>query len=197
EFIETCVRNTGMGIPFTELEKIFDPFYQVMEGDIPATVGTGIGLSLVKGITEIHHGIVIAESSPGEWAQFRVILPLGKEHLLPEEIFADYISSEHLDNYMDYETSEVEATKDVPQVQNKKKFTILLIDDNDEIRDYIRQRLIDSYNVLEASNGKEGLSTAIRVLPDLVISDIMMPEIDGLQLCLQLKKDIITSHIPV
>lgn len=197
EFVQTCVKNTGKGIPAGELEKIFDPFYQVMDSDNRHAVGTGIGLSLVKGITELHHGVVYAESAMGEWSQFKVILPLGSNHLAEHEINKDYVSSEHVNNYIYYEPSVGEEKLYVPETLNKGRFTLLLVDDNDDIREYIKTSLQNYYNITEASNGKEGLLKAKEIMPDLIISDIMMPEVDGLQLCQQLKRDLHTSHIPI
>ncbi len=198
EFVETRIRNSGKGIPQEEYEKIFDPFYQMAENTGETYAGTGIGLSLVKGITELHHGIVSVDSIPGESTTFRVILPAGKDHLSPDEIQSDYIPSENIINYHILDESyEQEISVSAPIVQSKHKYTILLIDDNADIRDYLRSRLIKEYNIIEASDGKEGLAKALEKMPDLIISDIMIPEIDGLQLCLKLKTDISTCHIPI
>lgn len=198
EFVETQIKNSGKGIPEEEYEKIFDPFYQMAENAGQISAGTGIGLSLVKGITELHHGIVSVDSIPDEWTIFRVILPVGKDHLTPDEIQHDYIPSEDISNYhlLD-ESYEEEIAISAPIVQNKNKYTILLIDDNANIRHYLKSRLIKEYNIIEASDGNEGLTKALKKIPDLIISDIMIPEIDGLQLCLKLKTDISTCHIPI
>jgi signal transduction histidine kinase/AraC-like DNA-binding protein len=195
EFVEVVVRNTGKGIPVKELDKIFDPFYQVSE-DGQSAVGTGIGLSLVRGIAELHHGAVCVESAPGEGAAFSVYLPMGKAHLTDSEIVTDYIGSEHVNHYL---PSDESFSDTIPETidETDKKHTILVIDDNADIRHYIKMQLANFYHVIEASNGKEGLEKAVRQMPDLIISDIMMPEIDGLQLCLKLKNDIHTSHIPI
>jgi YesN/AraC family two-component response regulator len=167
------------------------------DDNIRLAAGTGIGLSLVKGITEMHHGIVSVESEPGEWASFRVILPVGNQHFSPDEIFNDYVPSEHISNYLQPDDSYGEDEIPAPTVYNTTKFTLLLIDDNADIRQYIKSRLSNDYNIIEAADGKEGLTKAMQRMPDLIISDIMMPEIDGLQLCLKLKNDIHTSHIPI
>ncbi len=195
EFIRVNVSNSGKGIPAKELDKIFDPFYQVAE-DGQSSVGTGIGLSLVKGIIDLHHGIVCVFSTPGEGALFCVILPVGNSYLSPDEIIKDYIGSEHINNYLLPNDQYDEAIPE-PMKDHYRKYTVLVIDDNSDIRSYIRSQLQNYYHIIEASNGKAGLEKAIRQIPDLVISDIMMPEIDGLQLCLKLKNDIHTSHIPI
>ena len=197
EFVETRIKNSGKGILEKELEKIFDPFYQVMDGNTNPAAGTGIGLSLVKGITEMHHGVVIVESIPDEWAMFRVILPKGNSHFPPDEIFNDYIPSEHISNYLLPDDVCAEDGDPLPVVQNRKKYTILLIDNNADIRRYIKSQLCSNYNIIEAADGKEGLAKAMDKMPDLIISDIMMPEIDGLQLCMKLKNELHTSHIPI
>ena len=195
EYIEVGIRNTGKGIPSKELDKIFDPFYQVTENG-QTSAGTGIGLSLVKGIVELHHGIVCVSSTLGEGALFRVFLPVGNGHLLPDEIIKDYLGSEHINHYLLPGDSYKE---DIPEPvdDHQKKYTILIIDDNADIRQYLKMQLQNTYFIKEAANGRDGLEKAIRLMPDLVISDIMMPEIDGLQLCLKLKNDIHTSHIPI
>lgn len=198
EFVETQIKNSGKGIPEEEYDKIFDPFYQMADNTGQTWAGTGIGLSLVKGITELHHGIVSVDSIPGEWTTFRVILPIGKDHFTPDEIQCDYIPSEDISNYhlLD-ENYEEELSISPPIVQSKNKYTILLIDDNVDIRIYLRSRLVKEYNIIEASDGDEGLTKALEKMPDIIISDIMIPEIDGLQLCLKLKNDISTCHIPI
>jgi signal transduction histidine kinase/ligand-binding sensor domain-containing protein/AraC-like DNA-binding protein len=195
EFIEISISNSGKGIPVKEIEKIFDPFYRIAE-DEQSSVGTGIGLSLVKGIVDMHYGGIYVESSPGEGVKFRVFLPLGSDHLDPEQMISDYRGSEHIDHYLiDENSPDEEFIENIDE--STKKQTILVIDDNNDIRNYIKSNLKNRYNVCEAGNGKEGLEKASRIIPDLIISDIMMPEIDGLQLCGKLKTDIHTSHIPI
>lgn len=193
-FVEIAVSNTGKGIPPKELEKIFDPFYQVAV-DGQSAVGTGIGLSLVKGITELHHGVVCVESTPGESAIFRVFLPLGKAHLKEEEILKDYLGSEHTNHYLP--SAETYEELEPAHAPEDRSCTILVVDDNADIRQYVRSQLEAVYLVITAGDGNEGLDKAVTQMPDLIISDIMMPGIDGLQLCSKLKNNIQTSHIPV
>lgn len=196
EFVETRIKNSGKGIPEEEYDKIFDPFYQMAENTSETWAGTGIGLSLVKGITELHHGIVSVDSVPGEFTTFSIILPVGKGHLTPDEIQRDYIPSENITNYHLFDEGYEEEIS-TPAVPNKNKYTILIIDDNNDIRDYLKSQLVKEYNIIEASDGNEGFTKALKKMPDLIISDIMIPEIDGLQLCQRLKTDIHTCHIPI
>jgi len=194
-YVEIAVNNTGKGIPVKDQEKIFDPFYQVEE-DGKSAVGSGIGLSLVRGITELHHGAVCVDSSPGEGAIFRIFLPVGKDHLKEEQLNKEYLGSEHTNHYLPSgDTFEEELP--TPLNEDKKANTILVIDDNADIRQYIKTQLQNTHHILMAKDGNEGLEKAINQMPDLVISDIMMPGIDGLQLCTKLKNNIYTSHIPI
>lgn len=198
DFVVTQITNSGKGIPEEEYDKIFDPFYQMTDNTNQTPAGTGIGLSLVKGITELHHGIVSVNSVQNEWTTFKVILPIGKEHFATHEIQSGYIPSENISNYHLLDESLEDDFSISKQIaQNKNKHTVLLIDDNNDIRSYLKSRLTKEYNIIEASDGNEGLSKALKKTPDIIISDIMIPEIDGLQLCLQLKKNISTCHIPI
>jgi len=190
-YITLEIKNSGEGIAQDELEKIFIPFYQVAQNEHSAS-GTGLGLSLSKSIIEVHHGVIWAESPGGKGAIFRCILPIDKE-LFRDEDFANEIGS----------TSDFPYSVDVSKENGeegdikKKVYTILVVEDNIDVRRYIVSHLKDSYNVMEASNGIEALEKAINHLPDLIISDLMMPKMDGMEFCEKIKHDIRTSHIPV
>jgi DNA-binding response OmpR family regulator len=195
-FIEIIVQDNGRGISENELNNIFDPFYQV-QGDGFIHVGTGIGLNLTKGIVELHYGTIFVESKESQGATFRVIIPIGPEHLKPDEITSDFKNSEDISHYalpdVLLDDSEMSENSEI----SRKKHSILVIEDNQDVRNYIKKHLWSTYTVYEATNGEEGMERAIKYMPDLVISDIMMPKVDGLQLCRKLKNDIHTSHIPI
>lgn len=192
------VKDSGKGIDKEELTKVFERFFQAKG----AASGTGIGLALVKSFVELHHGEVRVESELGKGTCFIVLLPRQQEGFVeePQSEAADKSSSSFSDDgslqYID--DGERHGGK-LQQIisEHVEKPTILIIDDNNDIRQYERTLLQDYYFVLEASDGREGLEIARKEVPDLVICDVMMPVMDGLEFTQQLKTNTATSHIPV
>ncbi len=205
EIAEISVQDNGIGIPEEQLDKIFDRFYQLDNRLSKEYDGTGVGLSLTKELVELHKGKILVESEEGKGSMFRVILPMGKEHLLEEEI-TDVDTLDKSEEISGGGTR-VQESKDAAPSIIKNKFdinsiskespTLLIIEDNEDVRRYIKGILNDLYIIKEASDGEEGLEKAFDVIPDLIISDIMMPKRDGIQLCHNIKSDSRTSHIPV
>ncbi len=193
--VKVTVTDDGKGIPLESINYIFTNFYQAEQG-----IGTGIGLALTKSLVELHKGKIRAKSIPSK-AQvpgkttFTVWLQLGKNHLNQNDI----ISTPHFENTIHYDSSYRDESFIEPVSVIDKEITtsILLVEDNDEVRDFLRQSLEKQYHILESENGLEGWKKAIQALPDLIISDVMMPVMDGLELCDKLKTDSRTSHIPV
>ncbi len=196
------VKDTGTGIPPEELDKVFDRFYQVDSSQIRVHEGSGLGMALAKELTELHHGRIMVDSKEGKGTTFTVWLPLGKAHLLKQEIkdtvkiearkripIDQNISKDHRVLEAENKAAPVDATNNNP--------LILVVEDNTDMRHFIRNILEAHYQVGEAENGKEGIILAQELLPDLIISDIMMPKMDGYQLCEQLKTDELTSYIPI
>ncbi|MDR1632535.1 MAG: response regulator [Dysgonamonadaceae bacterium] len=181
-YTEIEVSDTGCGIPATELEKIFDRYYQV-KGKNQAS-GTGIGLSLVKNLATVHQGFISAESEEGKGSSFKFRLVTGNTY---PGVPHDVVETLHAPSL---QSDEMEETR------NGKKI-MLIVEDNADILHYIRDTFAGDYLVLTAEDGKAGLEYAFNHIPDVVISDIMMPEISGLELCAALKKDVRTCHIPV
>lgn len=177
------VKDTGSGVEPAHLPYIFDRFYQVHD-HTKFHEGTGIGLSLVKELVTLMRGTIHVESAPGQGTLFRISLPVTQIQVnveTPEATITGETSlREELERHLEFE-----------------KETILVIEDNDDMRSYIREHLRHDYHVLEAVNGKDGFSVACREIPDLIISDIMMPEMDGITFCGLAKKDERTSHIPI
>ena len=194
EYMLIEVIDTGTGIPETELERIFDPFYQVHKKNHSQPFGTGIGLNLSKGVIEMHYGTIWASNMPDKGAAFRVVMPMGKSHLKENELISDFKNSEDSSHYLIPDTSPVRQN-DLPEKQ--PKHTILIVEDNLDVRHYISSHLCKYYTIHEATNGKDAMQMAIEHLPDLIVSDIMMPIMDGMQLCHQLKNDLRTGHIPI
>ena len=200
--VTISVKDSGAGIPPKDIPHIFDRFYQVEISLKSAKKGgTGIGLALSKSIVEAHHGKIWAESIPDRGAQFFVQLPRGEAHFKPDEKISNFEDSESITNYLTRD-AELEksllssSTKEV--IPNKEKRPILLlVEDNPEIRNYLGENLQADYSIEEAGDGSEGLKKALANPPDLILADISMPVMDGIEMCAKLKTDIKTSHIPV
>ncbi len=188
------IEDNGKGIPEKDIEFIFDRFFQL--GSIEKKrVGTGVGLSLSKDIVELHHGSIKVRSRNGSGVIFKVVLPLGNAHFSAKEMIqgVDSIDMGTL-NYLNLSTIETKETdilfcEDLP--------SILLVEDNQELRRFIKNIFEDTCNIFEAENGITGIETAENNPIDLIISDVMMPIIDGVEMCAILKSNIKTSHIPI
>ena len=185
------VKDNGEGIPREKLPYIFDRFYQAGKH----TSGTGIGLALVKGIAELHGGSVSVESVPGEGATFFIRIPIRHEGA---EILESRDAAEFTERFQDvYRAADTSLEEAASSVTESDRPTILVVDDNSDLREFIGTLLQGEYRIIKASDGKEALDKATRELPDLVVSDVMMPVMDGLELCKSLKGQFSTSHIPV
>ena len=201
------VKDTGKGISQDEADKIFERFFQAKG----AASGTGIGLALVKSFVELHHGEARVESEPGKGSDFIVVIPREQEG--DSQVIHNDVDI--VDNSANASASEGKNVVDESVLQyiddgnrsrgkvqllvseNTNRPTVLVVDDNTDIRQYERTILQDEYIVLEAADGKEGLTVAMKEVPDLVICDVMMPVMDGLEFTEQLKTNTATSHIPV
>ncbi|GAA4825126.1 two-component regulator propeller domain-containing protein [Algivirga pacifica] len=196
------IQDNGIGIPEDYLSDIFDRYYRI--GESMQVNGTGIGLALAKGIVELHGGMIEAESTMKTEGQegcttFTIQLPLGEEHISEEELLDtfDEPSTSWSRFLVEKENSIEEDILSDRVVTAEKHHTILLVEDNQEIRRYMSTLLQETYHVLQAPNGQVGWELAQRHLPDLVISDVMMPVMDGIHLCKMIKTTVDTSHIPV
>ena len=201
------VRDTGKGISQDEADKIFERFFQAKG----AASGTGIGLALVKSFVELHHGEARVESEPGKGSDFIVVIPRKQEgdsqvihndvDIVDNSANASASVSKNVvdESVLQYIDDGDRSRGKVQQLvsENTNRPTVLVIDDNTDIRQYERTLLQDEYVVLEAADGKEGLAVALKEVPDLVICDVMMPVMDGLEFTKQLKTNTATSHIPV
>lgn len=201
------VRDTGKGISQDEADKIFERFFQAKG----AASGTGIGLALVKSFVELHHGEARVESEPGKGSDFIVVIPREQEgdsqvihndvDIVDNSVNASASTGKNVvdESVLQYIDDGDRSRGKVQQLvnENTNRPTVLVIDDNTDIRQYERTLLQDEYIVLEAADGKEGLAVALKEVPDLVICDVMMPVMDGLELTERLKTNTATSHIPV
>ena len=195
KFIEIKVIDSGIGIPANAVNKIFDVFYQAKLPVGYESIGTGIGLALTKELVELLKGKIDVESKENIGSTFTVKLPLetveiNESEINKSELLSEGELTENNNVNLNNELKEGKEIKyDIP--------FILLIEDNEDVRNYLRSELSRDYNVLEAGNGKEGMQIALEETPDIIISDIMMPIMDGLEFCKRLKNDTRISHIPV
>ncbi|MEM6647068.1 MAG: two-component regulator propeller domain-containing protein [Bacteroidota bacterium] len=192
-----AVRDTGCGIAPEDLPHLFDRFYQVADGQAQPYEGTGIGLALVKELVEAHHGTVTVTSDVGKGSNFGITLPLGRAHLRPDEILEPSIRP--LGDGVQVPMQDVAVqVADYPHPNGEaERPTVLLVEDNEDLRTYLRERLAEHYDVVEAANGAEGFRKACEVDPALIISDVMMPEINGLDLLRRLKAHETLQTVPV
>lgn len=182
-YIQTKVIDTGIGIPERDLPHVFDRFYQVTDDMSNNKPGSGIGLHLVKEYTVLHEGYVSVESISGAGSIFCVAIPVD---LYPDRDIQEPI----LDKDVEVDSGEMVQSTEV-------KPLLLIVEDNNEFRYFLREQLNDWYCVIDAANGEDGEQLAIEKNPDLIISDIMMPRVDGMELCRRIKTNLQTSHIPI
>lgn len=185
------VSDTGRGIAKEDLERIFERFYRV---DKIKPDGSGIGLTLVKAFAEIHGGTVSAQSTPGKGATFTVAIPIAHAAAAPNGEGAE-IALSAAD--ITQELTDIEEPDAAEQPAGETAPSILLIDDNADIRTLVGGLLRDRCVILQASNGKAGIRLASKYTPDLIICDVMMPDLDGMEVCRRLKSELSTSHIPI
>jgi signal transduction histidine kinase/DNA-binding response OmpR family regulator len=193
------VSDTGNGISPDQIDHIFDRFYQAESSR--GFMGTGLGLSLSKEFVDLHHGVIEVKSSIGEGTTFTIHLPLGNAHLSTSEKIETPINETkkkqiqrnnkiHINPVLDTGEKKVETNFE-------EKPTILLVEDENDVREYIKDSLVIHYHILEAENGRQALDIIRENEPDLIVSDIMMPKMDGLELTRTLKTDLKTCHIPI
>lgn len=175
EYTEIEIADTGIGIPQEDISRIFERYYQTnIRKNMP---GFGIGLALVKNLVDLHEGTILVDSEPNVGSSFRV-------RLITNNSYPDAI---HINTNLKESIDEEKSSKPI----------VLVVEDEGDIRDYIAEALMGAYDVIVAENGEQGCQVAFTSIPDIVISDIMMPVKDGIELCKEIKNNIATSHIPV
>ena len=200
--VEIKVSDTGKGIPEALLDKIFDRFYRVGDPDTGEIEGTGLGLALTKELVELYRGNISVESEMGKGSCFTVILPVSVALFRDKEI-VKLSSEENIISEVRTPVHKHEDYKDTGSLEHKipvatkDKAVILIVEDNDDLRNYVSRNLESTYSILSAENGKVGLDIAHKEIPDLIICDVMMPVMDGMQMCKLLKTDERTDHIPL
>ena len=193
EYASLRVFNSGSYIPKDKQNEVFEHFYKIN----PDSEGSGIGLALVQALVASHNGTISVESTEGEGTTFLIRLPFSQEQVSAKAVYDSNYIETHLDLLPSLPASyeKLKLPTVVPSAPEKP--TVLIVEDNEDMRQFIRYILSDSYNLIEAENGEEGFEVAKKHLPDVVISDVMMPKTDGFDLCQLLKTNVATNHIPV
>lgn len=203
--LRLTVRDYGEGIAPEYIDKIFDPFFQVRQGNVGRLFGSGIGLSLAKYVVGLHHGRIWAESRPGEGATFFVELALGREAYTTDQVtfVEEGVDPATLQlekgSVKPLDTASSNPLADAPGNDSGEELegiVILVAEDDEDLRHYLIDQLENTYHVLTAPDGQSGLELATEKLPDLILSDIMMPHMDGMEFCTHIKNNPQTAHIP-
>ena len=187
------VFNNGSYIPKDKQNEVFEHFYKIN----PDSEGSGIGLALVQALVASHNGTISVESTEGEGTTFVIRLPFSQEQVSAKAVYDSNYIETHLDLLPSLPASAEKLKLPTASPSALEKPTVLIVEDNEDMRQFIRYILSDSYNLIEAENGEEGFEVAKKHLPDVVISDVMMPKTDGFDLCQLLKTNVATNHIPV
>lgn len=190
------VRDTGPGIRAEDLPHLFDRFHQADDSVLRRHPGTGIGLALARQIVELHGGRIDVESEPGFGSEFVVTLPLGRAHLRPADVADALPASPHEVHVpaLDEPTADHAGESRPPEDASA---AVLVVEDDPDVRAYVCEALADRFDVIQAENGREGLERAREAVPDLIVTDVMMPEMDGYAFCQALKSDRVLDHVPV
>ena len=187
------VFNSGSYIPKDKQNEVFEHFYKIN----PDSEGSGIGLALVQALVASHNGTISVESTEGEGTTFVIRLPFSQEQVSAKAVYDSNYIETHLDLLPSLPASAEKLKLPTASPSALEKPTVLIVEDNEDMRQFIRYILSDNYNLIEAENGEEGFEVAKKHLPDVVISDVMMPKTDGFDLCQLLKTNVATNHIPV
>ena len=196
---EIYVSDDGRGVPDAQKGKIFEAFYQMPDDKVATATGTGIGLALTKGIIELHHGTIKVESELGKGSSFIIRLHLGNAHFSQEEISK---KTEAVQQIEQAQTSEIDASlkaelEENAPIKRMPDVKMVIVEDNASIREMLENIFRPFYQVLTAADGEEGLKLVQKEMPNIVVSDVVMPKMSGTELCKQIKNDFNTCHIPV
>jgi|GEM_PF-3525128 len=196
-YFELTITDSGTGIPTDKLKQIFNRFYHLNTSDTSSREGTGIGLALTKALIDIHDGEIHTASTVDEGSIFRVLLPIQTQIPKIGVTLKETSCKTPTENEENVSLHLQECDSDPTTEALDELETILLVEDNPDLREYIRLEIGEQYTLLEAENGEEGLEIAFNTIPDLIISDISMPKMDGFEFCSAIKQNTTTSHIPI
>jgi signal transduction histidine kinase/ligand-binding sensor domain-containing protein/AraC-like DNA-binding protein/AmiR/NasT family two-component response regulator len=204
EYVEITIRDNGIGIPTEHRRHLFERFYRIERHDSIIRRGTGIGLALTKELVDLHKGEIMVESEENKGTCFVILLPSGKDHWSDDQMIETGFENKRVpDSFQpfvlteEHEYAQKYSGQKIKMYHDKKNPIILLVEDEADVRTFIREYFEINYQIIEASNGIEGLDMAIRNNPEIIISDVIMPLMDGVEMCQKLKEDIRTSHIPI
>jgi len=204
DYLEITIRDNGIGIPEEHKRHLFERFYRIERHDSIIRRGTGIGLALTKELVDLHKGKLMIESEENKGTCFIIQLPAGKKNWTDDQTIATGIENKNASGSIQpfVLTEEHEYAQRYSDLKNKMYYdknhpVILIVEDESDVLTFIREYLGINYHVIEAANGIEGLEMAVRSNPDIIISDVIMPLMDGIEMCKKLKENIITSHIPI
>lgn len=194
DYVTISVSDHGTGISKDKLKLLFTRFESFTANHWEKIPGTGIGLSLTRELVDLHKGTIEVESEPGKGSTFKLVFRKGMQHFDKDVEFLlnDYQEESCKNNALNTTDEEV----NILEIERSDKMSILIAEDNEELRVFLKKSLESDYDIIEAENGKIALNKAKSIIPDLIVSDIMMPEMDGIELATLIKKDINTSHIP-
>ena len=196
DYVEIEVSDNGIGLQEEEINRIFDRFYQVRNGENSSSTGTGIGLNLTRSLVELHYGKITAKNNEGGvGSSFTIRIPLGKDHIPTKDIEATGSGSD-VEVTPHTQVTNIEQ-EDLGNIRSKSKRRILIVEDDEEIRHYLHRELGNDFHIQECDNGKDGLAMILQKAPDLVISDVMMPDLDGMSLCKKIKQNVNINHVPI
>lgn len=195
EHVLVAVEDSGAGIPPDQIKRIFERFYQIDSSKTRLQEGAGIGLALTKELAELHKGRIEVNSETGQGSIFKIEIPISRRYYKEDEI-SQHLESEPVSDEIVTGKAAGKYEQQNVVVNSEERPILLIVEDNADLRLFISGHL-PGYKIMEASNGVEGVKKAMKYIPDLVISDIMMPEMDGVELCKKLKEDEVTSHIPI
>ncbi|MBN1116514.1 MAG: response regulator [Bacteroidales bacterium] len=198
KYLELKITDSGTGISSEELPHIFDKFYQAKNSANNRQVGTGIGLSLTKGLVELHHGNIWVDSELGMGTSFTVFIPIERSSYADHEVTGnsiDKIGKSIMSPHNELTIEEATGTNSGEKTGERPD--ILVVEDNDDLRLFLARELGNIYNVKQAEDGAYGIDMALNLVPDLIITDVLMPRLSGFELCKAIKSDIRTSHIPI
>ena len=190
------IKDSGTGIPQESIHKIFDQFYQIDGQRSNLSLGTGIGLTLSKNIVELHQGNIRVESKVDEGSCFTVILKTGNSHFKADQLQTENTSACMISTEL-IPLEELPLEEETAEHALTEKPVILIVEDNDDILEMLKEIFHPIYEVHTAGNGKEGFEQALTIQPDIVLSDVMMPEMSGKEMCYKIKNTVNLSHIPV
>jgi DNA-binding response OmpR family regulator/two-component sensor histidine kinase len=202
QYIEIIVIDSGIGIPDDKIENIFQRYYRGDKKNGQQYQGSGVGLAFVYELVNLYQGEIAVESKEGKGAKFTVQIPVDENYLEGKQLVGEFKSGTakrqtYWDLPVTYEKENYRAGSSPQETQEAAMPVLLVVEDDKEIRNYIKDSLESKFRIFCAENGQEGIKKAIKIVPDIIISDIKMPEVSGIQLCNRLKEDERTSHVPI